>query len=82
MLTDSFVPGTDCWAKFLRAAAKEWEPCCAPGPGPGTAWPVLDLAFELPFVEPDTFGLVATPETNIALEGRFQNICLQILFPV
>lgn len=60
----SGAPGTDCWAKFLRAAAKECEPWdWAPGPGPGTACPVLDLAF----VEPDTFGLPATPasQTNM-----------------
>lgn len=34
----SLEPGTDCWAKFLKAAAKECAPWfCVPGPGPGTA---------------------------------------------
>jgi hypothetical protein len=55
------LPGTDCWAKLRNAAAKEWELWdCVPGPGPGTACPVVTLGFALPFVETTTFGLFGT----------------------
>jgi hypothetical protein len=59
------LPGTDCWAKLRNAAAKEWELWdCVPGPGPGTACPVVTLGFALPFVETTTFGLFGNIWTN------------------